>query len=242
MSYDSTILAESNLTAYYPLNELSGTVAHDLTANAFNGTLNGGITLNQAKLAPGLDPCMLFNGSTGYISLPAGVEVAEPLSIEMWVNISSIASGGNIYYGVNDGSGHGYEFGVESTSIPAFYIALNAGGTNSGNTDFATATTYYVAVTIDASQNMTGYVGTVNGTAVQKITANPGGSLSYSTTVPYIGARYRSTGPSLFFAGNMSSVAVYSKLLTTTIMNNHITAGSKAGGLRIMDGFGGVFS
>ena len=227
MTYDATILAESNLIAFYPMNEQSGTTIHDATSNHYDGTLHGGVTLGQVALAPGLDPCVLFvAASSGYISLPAGVQVAEPLTIEMWLKINSVAAGGNIFYGVNDGSGHGYEFGVETTATPSFYIALNSGGTNSGNSDFANSTTYYVAVTIDSSQNMTGYVGTVNGTAVQKVTANPGGSLSYGTTVPYIGARYRSGGPSLYFDGYGSSVAIYGKLLSTTTMNAHIAAGS----------------
>ena len=230
MSYDSTILAESNLVAYYELNEISGTTAHDATSNHYDSTLHGGITLNQAALAPGLDPCVLFvASSSGYISLPSGVQIAEPLTIEMWIKANSIAAGGNILYGVNDGSGHGYEFGIESTSTPAFYISLNSGGTNSGNADFATGTVYYVAVTIDTSQNMTGYIGTVGGSVAQKVTGNPGGSLNYASTVPYVGARYRSSGPSLYFDGYGSSVAVYGKLLTTTQMNNHITAGSTAG-------------
>ena len=227
MTYDATILAESNLIAYYPMNEQSGTTIHDATSNHYDGTLHGGVTLGQAPIAPGLDPCALFTAaSSGYISLPSGVQIAEPLTIEMWLKNNSIAVGGNIWYGVNDGSGHGYEFGVETTATPSFYIALNSGGTNSGNSDFATGTVYYVAVTIDASQNMTGYAATVGGSVAQKVTANPGGSLSYSTTVPYIGARYRSGGPSLYFDGYGSSVAVYGKLLSTATMNAHVAAGS----------------
>lgn len=246
MSYDSTILAESSLTAYYPLNEASGTTSHDATSNHYDGTLHGTITLNQTKLAPGLDACMKFDGSSGYISLPSGVQIAEPISIEMWVEPTSLPSGGAIMYGTSDGGGHGYEHGIEGTSSFNFYISLNAGGTNGGSA-FSTGTVYYVCYTIDTSQNATGYTGPVSGTVTQQVTGNPGGSLNYGSTVPYIGARWGSGGvanTSLYFPGYISSVAIYNKLLSTTTMNNHITAGSTASAthLRITDGYGGVFS
>src|SRR6266567_3498748 len=48
MSYYSTTILARSPQAYWRLDESSGTVAHDATANAYNGTLSGTITYNQA--------------------------------------------------------------------------------------------------------------------------------------------------------------------------------------------------
>ena len=44
--YDTEILADSPV-GYWKLNETSGTTAYDSSGNGNNGTLHGGITLNQ---------------------------------------------------------------------------------------------------------------------------------------------------------------------------------------------------
>ena len=245
MSYDSTILAESNLIAYYELNETSGTTAHDATSNHYDGTLHGTITLNQTKLDVGLGPCMLFDGSTGYITLPSGVQIVEPITIEAWIKPTSLPALGAIVYGTWDnrsGFFNGYEFGINDNPPTDFFVALNGGNTHGGSA-FSNNTVYYCAYTVDTGQNATGYTGPVGGSVTQQTTGNPGGSLAYGSTVPQIGARWNNTGPTIFFPGCISSLAIYGKLLTTTIMNNHIAvAHTNAARLRISDGYGGVFS
>lgn len=57
---------------YYKLNESSGTVITDSSVSAQNGTLNGGVTYSQKGLVDdgAANTCLLFNGSTGYVSVP----------------------------------------------------------------------------------------------------------------------------------------------------------------------------
>lgn len=55
-------------TAYYRLNELSGTSAVD-QINARNGAYTGGFTLNTAGALADSDPSVLLNGTTGYVSI-----------------------------------------------------------------------------------------------------------------------------------------------------------------------------
>lgn len=241
MSYDSTILGESNLTAYYKLNETSGTTATDSSSNAYNGTLNGTITLNQAAIAAGLDPCFLFDGSTGYISLPTGVNVTEPISVEMWIKDNSIAANG-IWYDANALSG--FEFGWHQSASNKIFVA-GAGGSYDTTNALTSGAVYYVCLTIDTSNNYAVYAGKVGTDSApsQWGTANPGGAPTYSGSAN-IG---RETDASLYFKGYISSVAVYHAVLTGTQMNNHYTLGTTAPGggapkLNISDGYGGVFS
>lgn len=61
----------SNLLGYWPLNETSGTVAHDYSGNGYNGAINDCL-LGQAGIGDG-QPSPYFNGISSYIdvSIPA---------------------------------------------------------------------------------------------------------------------------------------------------------------------------
>lgn len=121
MTYKSTILADTPLR-YYRLGESSGTVATDLGSQGQNGTISGGVTLGQAGLIAGdSDTSMLFNGTTGSISLPStGLPTgASPFSLEMWVQFSTLPSSAFsaiLEYGT---------FGGTTTGIEPYYRASN---------------------------------------------------------------------------------------------------------------------
>lgn len=120
-SYYSEIM-RLNPLRYYRLGELSGTTAYDSSAQAQNGTINGGVTLGQPGLIKDANGAMLFNGSTGYISgpgtsLPTG---ANTWSMAIWFQIASQLNSYQIPIG----------FGTSSTAS-ASNVALyfNADGT-----------------------------------------------------------------------------------------------------------------
>ena len=79
--------------ALYPLGEITGLVADDISGNANQGTLQPtGITLGVAGLltdaADSSATAMTFNGSTGYIALPNVFPTGNNAwSIEAWVSI-----------------------------------------------------------------------------------------------------------------------------------------------------------
>jgi Concanavalin A-like lectin/glucanases superfamily len=88
-NYKATTLAKSPIR-YYRLDETSGTTAYDLGSGVQNGTLHGGITLAQPGLLfKDLNYSMLFNGSSGYISVPTtGMPTgAAAWSMECWVHM-----------------------------------------------------------------------------------------------------------------------------------------------------------
>jgi hypothetical protein len=97
--YLSTVLADNPLQ-FLPLQETSGTIAHDLSGNGRNGTYVGGMTLGQPSLlsgAPGTKSVMSDNTS-GYVSTTFAPFTApgtpESFTFEGWsyaANASDIA-------------------------------------------------------------------------------------------------------------------------------------------------------
>ncbi|MEO7718729.1 MAG: LamG-like jellyroll fold domain-containing protein [Capsulimonas sp.] len=82
-SYDPTILAESLLSNYWPLDESSGSTAVD-AAGSVNGVIAGGVTINQTGLLPDASPCYLFNGASGYVDVTGITPLSGTVTIEMW--------------------------------------------------------------------------------------------------------------------------------------------------------------
>lgn len=126
MSYSSVILADSP-AGYYPLNEASGTTAHDQSGNGVNGTYSGSYTLGNAGILPGsTDTCVNFTGGQMVVPDAAPNRLGiGPMSFEFWLHLSSLAS----YAVLLDG-------GV--TGPQRFYtMMLNAAGNASASYDTA---------------------------------------------------------------------------------------------------------
>jgi Concanavalin A-like lectin/glucanases superfamily len=91
-TYDTTILADTPV-GYWPLNEISSTIAYDTTGNGHNGVYTGGFTLGQTGIGDG-DYSVLLDGSTGYIDIPGSVDFQPAaLSIEFWSKVANTTSG-----------------------------------------------------------------------------------------------------------------------------------------------------
>ena len=81
-------------TAYYKLDELSGTVAVDETGN-YPGTYTGGVTLNQAGLVNN-GTSALFDGSTGHLLTVTNLLQSLPLPISATISVDVLAPGNAI--------------------------------------------------------------------------------------------------------------------------------------------------
>jgi hypothetical protein len=79
--YATTVLADGP-TSYWPLDEASGSVAHDRTASARNGTITGGVTLGQPGPISGAT-AMAFDGTSGYVALGVLPQPQE-WTVELW--------------------------------------------------------------------------------------------------------------------------------------------------------------
>ncbi len=90
MNYTGLVLSDRPV-AYYRLDESSGLVAHDLTANHYDGTLSGTITPGQTgAIAGDADTAVLFGGAS-LLSLPYRLNPStfQAASLEYWINLTS---------------------------------------------------------------------------------------------------------------------------------------------------------
>ncbi|SRR6266480_950260 len=226
--YSSTVLADSPIR-YYRLNESSGTNIVDSGSQAHNGTLNGGVTLSQAGLIfADSDTSMLFNGTTGYISLPTTSlpTSAGAWTLEAWVKMPS--------------------------SLPAnFPVPLHM-GTSTGGASNATSLVYNAGtVSLGDGQNflITGgtlvangvyhLVGTYDGTTAKLyINGVSIGSTTHTYTVAYGVSYIGNDDSSDFWNGIIDEAAIYSTALSSTRVFAHWNAGYHQ---VLCNGYGGVF-
>src|SRR5262245_49840626 len=73
--------------AFWRLNETSGTTAVDIKGGN-NGTISGGVTLNQPGGTSDGDKAMAFNGSTGTI-VSSAMTIPAACTIEVWANTTA---------------------------------------------------------------------------------------------------------------------------------------------------------
>src|SRR5215470_7590906 len=134
-AYSSKVIADGAV-AYWRLNETSGTTAVDVIGGN-NGTISGGVTLNQAGALTDGDKAMTFNG-TGRIDVAKAAYSAigtGPLTLEAWVWLDP-AGGAFMYLGDCKNAGS-----VES----GFLVYFTKSGANYSLTLFlgnGTATTF----------------------------------------------------------------------------------------------------
>ena len=222
MSYQSVILAD-NPIRYYRLGESSGTVAVDSGSQAQNGTLNGGITLGQTGLLVGdANTSMLFDGSTGYITVPttgfpSGVQA---ISLECWLSTTSLPGAGTYDFVVDVGTVVAEEELSLYTNNSEIQFGFKAGG-NIVSSAITANTTYHVVGTWDGT-NLRLYI---NGSLVGSPTADASANLTIGACT--IGDQVGATG--LRFPGTIDEVAIYNTALSAARVAAHYTAGRTVG-------------
>ena len=90
--YDLVVLADSPVS-YWPLDEVSGTVANDLVGGN-NGTYTGGFTLGQ-RPSSAFGGATTFNGTSGYVTVPdaTNLRITGPITLEGWVFYTGLSTG-----------------------------------------------------------------------------------------------------------------------------------------------------
>ncbi|TAM72483.1 hypothetical protein EPN44_15895 [bacterium] len=222
--YAAAVLA-SKPTAYYRLDETSGSVAHDSSPNALNGTIGTSATLG----APGLlqsssDAAMTFPGiqsTAGIVSVPpnALLRPSALVSIECLLRFASVprtyavplSYGSDATYAPYDlyfASGH-LDAQIDLSSGA---IVLSSPGALQANT------TYHVVVTYDGT-TMTLYL---NGNAVASGTRT-GTIAGYDLTHGLaIGDDAGLSDPG--YAGTVDEVAIYGRALSASEVVTHYNA------------------
>lgn len=211
--YASIIEADSPVD-YWRLNEASGTSAKDIVG-VNDGTINAtGVTYSQSGLLAASSTSMCFDGSSGDVSLPAGIQIPQPLSLEFWFKPATPLGNEGVV-----GTG-GYGFELDATT-QLFHSYENGASYEQFTPTYGN--TYYVVVTSAANNLLSTYIGT-GGSVTAQGSGNPGGTLNYSFNMG--GNNYVGLGPHGFFKGCIEDVALYNKILTPSQMSAHYTAGT----------------
>ncbi|HWY29583.1 MAG TPA: LamG-like jellyroll fold domain-containing protein [Candidatus Acidoferrum sp.] len=130
-TYQQSLLS-LNPIAYWPLNETSGTVAHDLVGN-YNGTYHGGFALAQAGPTNSIfgspSRSALFDGTSAYVDIPEGpFDITGSITTVAWVEVLTSPKFAGLF-------GHGdasWRMTVNSSGQP---------GASDGNATDATSST-----------------------------------------------------------------------------------------------------
>ena len=230
-TYDKIILNDHPV-GYWPLDETSGTVAHDLSGYGNDGIIQGGVTLGQPSPFFSGDTMMKFDGSSGYIQTPLEQINAVSRSLEIWVNTT--VAGDNKPLITDRGDGTGLSI---TLTMPGFGISGGAIGIGCDSNDvfigINSSLNYNNGLLHHAVGVWTGQPGVsvtpsqfqvfVDGNLVSTVSANAG-----SVTAPLTGnggtqiAYDASWG---YFSGILAKAAVYNYPLTPQRIAYHYKAG-----------------
>jgi hypothetical protein len=216
-SYSSTVTGSAGLVAYFRLGEAAGSTVACPSAGSATGSYANGISLGQpGAIAADPDTAAAFNGSSGYVSVPASssLNVADDFTIEAWVKRGALG---------------GYQ-AIASKQNGAWVLEFNAQNRlllrRSTVADVVTSTTtvtdsswHYLVATKNGSTSRL----YIDGVDVTGVVNNQ--TMADSSLPVVIG---ESVGTA-FFSGNIDEFALYNTTLTPSQITSHYTAGSGVG-------------
>lgn len=205
-SYSSSVMASSPL-AYYPLNESSGTVAADATANDLDATLVNA-TLGAAAPFTGAGTAVALPSASAWIDGPS---ITTAKSVELWVKPTTnlrrqpLVIAGN----PNNASG-GWQVWISSSRK----VWLTSGGVDAATRiTLPKAAWSLLTVTWDGSKARFSVNGALRSTPAFTV-ATTGGAL-------HIGSTSSDT-----FKGAVDEVALYDHVLTPAEIGSHYQSSS----------------
>lgn len=216
LTYAQTVLQDGPV-GYWRLQETSGTTAEDSSGNGNPGTYTGGFTLGQTGPF-GTETGVLFNGSTGYVTVPSNskLQLTSPFSLEMWSKITTLSETNT--YILDKDNDYAVIYGY-STDNYAFYSLASGAPSDSTTTIPAPDTNWhYISITYDGT-TMLGYrdatqIFSVAATFACGVTTDP-------LTLACTSATGVLTG---FFGGTLAECAIYAKALSPTRIAAHYAA------------------
>jgi large repetitive protein len=215
--YSSVVLADAPLR-YHRLGETSGIYAVDLGSQQQVASINGGITLGHVGLVGDSDLAMVFDGSTGYVSLPlASLPSGNAAwSLEAWISVTSIPVDSifHAFLAFGDQSADtGGSIWLKSGALGA--NTYTPGHTVTGLSPVANKA-YHCVATYSGSGTLTFYINGVSQGTVTGLTLNIGAIFAY------IGCEENPRDD--FFSGIIDEVAIYGAALSAARVLAHYQA------------------
>jgi hypothetical protein len=211
---------------YWRLGDTSGTSAVDASGNGHTGTYTGGFTLNQRSLCEAAldNGATLFNGSTGYVTIPdsAAFDVTT-MSVEAWIKTSYTALRQQIISRDNGSTNRQFQFRILADGDTSLVGYLQFG-------IFCPTFVSFTAPVKIADGVPHHVVATYNGAfvdiyvdGVRVLHTAETRTINTVNLALMIGAV---TGPSAFFNGTIDEVAFYGYALSPAQVRARYQAGS----------------
>jgi RHS repeat-associated protein len=233
-SYSGTVLGD-HPAGYWQLTDSSGTTAVDASGNSNNGTLSGGVTLNQPGATADGANAMSFDGSTGIVTIgnAAPLNSGSALTMEGWVYLPAAPTQ---FTNLIDKATFGqYRLGVDTVAAPKISLQVTNGSLNNyvdncpGKPNPASLSLnqwHHLVGTFDGTAGLvTMYVDAVR--ICQSGQTNNGNPLTAYNTIPsstYQLILGRDTGGTGYLNGKLHEVAVYSSALSAAQVRAHFVA------------------
>jgi hypothetical protein len=223
--FSSLILSDSPV-AYWKLDEASGTMMIDSTANAHNGTYTAvGITYQAVgAILPNPDYAVAFNGTSGASTVANSAALNPPaVSAEAWIYPTSYANSyARILDKGGDCDGGGYDLEFNAVSLNGVrWVIWDVSSPNNLDSDAVVPLNQWTHVvgTFDGT-NMKMYV---NGVLQSQ---HPTATMSVNSQALTIGVE-NGTCTQNYFPGTLDELAIYDHVLTALQVARHYHASGR---------------
>lgn len=215
MSVYSELVVSHGASSYWRLGETSGTTAIDVVGGK-NGTISGGVTLNQPGALAEADGAMVFDGSTGKISTVATVTIPVDATIEAWVKSTYSAAAQRPILTL----GSSQAFAVHVATTKTFGLYCSGGvGLQTGVRVLADGVWSHVVCVVTAT-TVSFYVNGVLDFSTAYTRVTPATAIAHIGHDPAFGA-----AASGFWLDTLDEVAIYPLALTPTQIAAHYDIG-----------------
>jgi|GEM_PF-1913107 len=144
----------SGLIGHWPMDENTGTIAHDTSGNGLDGTLSAGASWSTGKYGSGV----LFNGTNGYVEVPHNslLNLTTSFTVSAWVEATGLPGSGDwdaiISKDVNDRAFSIWHKNESGTPELEIWYGSSSGSNQTEYTNaFTLNTWYHCAVTYNGS-------------------------------------------------------------------------------------------
>ncbi|HWB06828.1 MAG TPA: LamG domain-containing protein [Verrucomicrobiales bacterium] len=237
-AYRNAVIADGAI-AYYEFEETVGTTISDSAGGDNNGTIVGGVGLNQTGGPIGLGRSSSYNGTDARVRIPDNAIFdlgTGAFSVEVWYRANVTTRGDLITY-----KGSGGDFGIHSGSQSANTTSLYHNTYRIQNAPVNPAGgAWNHLVAVRTGGNISMYV---NGVLSQ--TVADGDSMNITNDL-LIGTNHMGSpdNPTLLFNGLIDEVAIYPSALSAAQVANHFALASApepgAAGLLALAGVAGL--
>ena len=205
------------IVGWWPLNEGTSTIAHDISGYGYDGVLNGSTWTNGKK-----GKALNFNGSDSRVTVTStALNKSGSIAISAWIKLPSTSSNNVITIRGNTSQvvPWAWFYYMGSTNTLALWNANGNGASVSNVISVEDSRWHHVMVSAGSGETIRFYVDGVDVTPVSgnNTYLDPATSVAILGTYPFeIGARTHTTGILEDFVGDIDDVRVYNRTITST--------------------------